>query len=118
MVRRFITAGDVGGAMNKHTPGKWKVDSNLHHDIVVFSPWSEEVKPENTATFGDCRGAYICYLPYNSGIPTKEQAEANARLIAAAPDLLEALKHAKSLLWTHSIKSATIEQAIAKAEGI
>ena len=48
--------------MIKHTPGPW----NIHY--------SKEIVSEN--------GEYICGLPWST----------NARLIAAAPDLLEALE--------------------------
>jgi hypothetical protein len=50
-----------------------------------------------------------------------EEGRANARLIAAAPDLLEALRylHPESGLWTLPTDEweAKIEDAIAKAEG-
>lgn len=54
---------------SKHTPGPWEYDGPPHNIIV----WSS---PENR----------ICFM--TSDGPT----EANARLIAAAPDLLAALK--------------------------
>jgi len=108
----------------KYIPGKWKVDNNLHADIVVYAPWSENVKPGNTATFGDYRGAHICYLTYNSGVPTKEQAKANALLIASAPELLEACKAMLTPEFNQNIdakEKAKIwdlaTQAITKAEG-
>jgi hypothetical protein len=73
-----------------YTKGNWKVDKTTPNTISVVSPWSKEVTPENTMTFGDYRGALICEMHYNSGVPTKEQALANAKLIAAASDLLKA----------------------------
>jgi len=75
----------------KHTVGNWKIDDTIDNTISVVSPWSDKVKPEETATFGDYRGALICEMYYNTGVPTKGQALANAKLIAAAPDLLQAL---------------------------
>ena len=46
-----------------------------------------------------------------------ETLEANARLIAAAPELLEACKKADEMLRKQGIVPLFLEQAIAKAEG-
>jgi hypothetical protein len=48
---------------------------------------------------------------------TVAQAEANARLIAAAPDLLEACKEALDLLGRDGYSVQQLLMAIAKAEG-
>ena len=58
--------------MSKHTPGPWIVVSR-----GMFSP-----------KVVDANGLGICHTPYAGAPP----AEANAHLIAAAPDLLEALR--------------------------
>ena len=61
--------------MPKHTPG----------------PWSRNIKPAakyNTIFAG--RNTHICHLAI--GGLTDEEIEANCDLIAAAPDLLEALR--------------------------
>lgn len=56
---------------------------------------------------------------YNSGSPTSEEAEANAKLIAAAPELLEALIKAREHIWASGeIDRRTlseIDEAIKKA---
>jgi hypothetical protein len=110
----------------KHTPGPWEVSQEIPNSVVIIALWSDKVTPGNTATFGDYRGAHICELEYNSGVPTKEQAEANACLIAAAPDLLEACKNAlESVKYAQNNTGADfmfntseiLKQAIAKAEG-
>jgi hypothetical protein len=106
----------------KHTQGPWylKEYNNRFH---VLRAWDEKVKPGDCATFGSSYGAHIASVKYNSGVPTREQAEANARLIAAAPDMLEALKNIVSVCnsWSdnHAVsKSRDIaEQAIKEAEG-
>ena len=88
--------------MIKHTPGEWEQSG-----CSVYSKGT--AKP-------------ICLM---SGPAEQEEREANARLIAAAPDLLEACKQilayhergvAKNqpVLSNHFLK--IIEQAIAKAE--
>ena len=76
----------------KHTPGPWAVDNEqMGFPYVVAGEkpdWRapiicdlyEDVTPEDSVTCGPWLKAY-------------PNAEANARLIAAAPDLLEALHH-------------------------
>lgn len=99
--------------MSKHTPGPWMVDTNFRGEQFVQAGNTEDgIQP-----FGSCSccGEYI--YGYN-----QEEREANARLIAAAPDLLEALK---SLLcvdyrsWDNSAqeKWEAASAAVAKAEG-
>ena len=97
----------------KHTPGPW-----IAHGITINHEQPGVEYPIATTT--------------NSPIPT-EEAYANARLIAAAPAMLEALRYAAELIPTarryfpKSVKfsdrfqlenvCATIGKAIAQAEG-
>jgi hypothetical protein len=90
-----------------HTPGPW--DYEVHENGCVF------VTSPTTDGRGDIADLYV-----NEGhsIATKENAEANAMLIAAAPDLYDALialvqaEHSDDMhLW---IKAKT---ALAKARG-
>ena len=67
--------------MSKHTPGPWKI----------------EMHP--MGTFVRCSDGYIISGPVNE----RPGHEANARLIAAALDLLEALKMAAQQLETDAI---------------
>lgn len=68
---------------SKDTPGPWKVtDSGYRVVRVSYSPSDSE-------TVTDCR--YICDTANNKATRIPENA-ANARLIAAAPELLDALK--------------------------
>ena len=65
-----------------HTPGPWKIDTNKHalrnmgKKTIVIGGKPEQITAE---AFADSLG----------------EAEANAALIAAAPELLEALKEAR-----------------------
>lgn len=59
-----------------HTPGPWRIDPAVY-------PESPKIYPDN----GSANFAYIARV--NAG---RDEFQANARLIAAAPDLLEALE--------------------------
>jgi len=88
--------------MGKHTPGPWKYRNN-----AVDKGYYIQSK---TAFIGDVGG----------GLQSKEEIKANAALISAAPELLEALKTCYASLCTygqHPIISMQVENAIAKAEG-
>jgi len=81
--------------MSKHTPGPWKVHLVDGALIVDDAGW------EVAEASGD----------YDTDA---DRMEANARLIAAAPDLLAALKHARSQM---QHPDELIDAAIDKAEG-
>lgn len=66
----------------KHTPGPWFVDL----DIRPGMEWNNHI----VARDGDLR---ICFMAHGGEYEDKQaEAEANARLIAAAPELLAALE--------------------------
>lgn len=67
-------------ATSAHTAGPWIV----MHDNQV---WMERNKSSDCSIIATCGGFAL-------GLPDKNECEANARLIAAAPKLLEACKHA------------------------
>lgn len=70
--------------MNKHTPAPWKVvkRGKYIHELMIFGSNDKSVCDAQSTNKGQ--------------EPTNEQI-ANARLIAAAPELLEALIHVESL---------------------
>ena len=61
----------------KHTQGPWKLTKGtaFEYDHLIHD---------------EDKNAVVCFGPY--GCRTKAETKANARLIAAAPDLLEALQ--------------------------
>ena len=86
--------------MSKHTPGPWKYQEESDE-------YTHIVRAENNLM--------ICHLSQDSsGV-----SESNARLIAAAPDLLKACKQAVSRCEIYGQQDSTktvLGQAIAKAE--
>lgn len=67
--------------MSKHTPGPW-------HDVMPLYP--EGTSAHKVITGGPDGLPHIAYIPKNGYAATADEALANARLIAAAPDLLTA----------------------------
>lgn len=101
----------------KHTPGPWTADDN--GDIYAKRNGADEQIAE----------AFALYDPaYPEHAEWGDEAKANARLIAAAPDLLDALAHltaeirslglldVKKRFWL-MVYHAAAEKAIRKATG-
>lgn len=76
--------------MSKHTPGPWKVADR------AYDRSSSILRPSFYILVGmDCEDSpTVCSLP--CGPSVSDESWANARLIAAAPELLDALKQAVS----------------------
>jgi hypothetical protein len=104
---------------SKHTPGPWIGagpsfgDPLPRYTTEIVTEWEEE----------DGESLSICTLPFHHH---DDENEANALLIAAAPDLLEALRKVVAL-WDHHASAhgdgiisplhEAARAAIAKAEG-
>jgi len=91
----------------KHTPGPWKINQrNSQGDIEIIAP-NENYKD----------GGFIAELSCDD-----KNTSANARLISAAPELLEACKFVLSNLQVSRLpqfraETEILAEAIAKAEG-
>ena len=68
--------GGKGGVMGKYTPGPWWVDKNMAETDYLIC-----------CGMDDRNRGYVASLA-----TTNDDALSNARLVSAAPDLLEALK--------------------------
>lgn len=73
-------------SQSKHTPGPWEMDSGMVQTAYIHKDC------KLTVGFCDVHTpiAYMDRKPNNGTMPTER--DANARLIAAAPELLEALR--------------------------
>ena len=109
-----------------HTPGPWKYEtSKFPGSRLVFAPYTGPL--ERTVHFVACNVAARHHLPSRH---QEAEAEANARLIAAAPELLAACKAVIKEAYvsenhgeppTAEMSADVLEvlrAAIAKAEGI
>lgn len=94
----------------QHTPGPWHITETHHHQTFIYGPSDEPV-----------------LVDVNRRVPTSA---ANARLIAAAPDLLDAMTTVERWFLKHSPTAPCIDgidrihpmlemaqKAIAKARG-
>ncbi len=110
--------------MSTHTPGPWHLgrpdrDGEDAHMCEVMTKYT-------TASGAGTLPCYdiICrtWSPHQlvaSVRLTRSECQANARLIAAAPELLEALKLARSIIGhPEDAHSKLISAAISKAEGV
>ena len=99
--------------MTKHTPGPWEIGGSFE-STEVFAPAASRVSVARCGA-EEARGG-------GSYRVSTEEAQANARLIAAAPDLLEAAIYAAGIFaekWDLPARDAiaALKIAISKATG-
>jgi hypothetical protein len=97
-----------------HTPGPWRSD------------WQFIVAPDPAGVHQDIYIAEIAETDEDNRVAPSEQQQANARLIAAAPDLLDALAYFYNIIhdYPSSIRKGYVKhakdmarEALAKAKG-
>ena len=86
--------------MMSHTPGPWQA---VPHDIGGQQRWFIQFGPQNLATIASVNSCCMTYC----------NAENDARLIAAAPDLLAALE---ALLTAEIIYTGAITETLEKSQ--
>lgn len=108
LIALVITRGELN--MSKHTKGPWIKDN-----LIVWDGYN---------TIAEVKTAHE-----DASYPEFKRAEANARLIAAAPEMLEALKYCKAYFEKYKPKYCGVDddrdcspfrdlmEAIKKAEG-
>lgn len=74
----------------KHTKGKWKITEKINGGIYKY-------------IYVVCDNRRICEIKN----PFSDESEANAKLIASAPDLLEACMEAKAMYEAQGINELT-----------
>ena len=100
----------------KFTPGPWR----LNFGVDEGKPFPEDWKQVSISSKSEY-GPVIVTIDFENWDVTKEQGQANARLIAAAPDLYEACKEFVRKVDCGEARSVRsykqMKSAIAKAEG-
>lgn len=91
--------------MSKHTPGPWKVEAHKHIEYGDTKYCSHAIKTDDSAGFqiATVMEDFEC------------DAEANARLIAAAPELLEACEALSSIEHIEQTSTGPLRDALLKA---
>jgi hypothetical protein len=96
--------------MSTYTPGPWTTSASIGIKTLVFASSGRlvaEIRPDPGSRL----------VPEGLTISI-EEARANAVLMAAAPDLLEALKRIRETnVYVGAIAQQMMDEAIAKAEG-
>ena len=103
----------------QHTPGPWTIEDAGESDIKGEKYWDCEIRVPHRASIVRLMDSHHCE---EFGF-SAEETQANARLIAAAPDLLAALEEIYREFgdmggpegWSESVMKA--RAAIAKAKG-
>lgn len=97
--------------MNGHTPGKWEIERPFDFELTIVEAGKQAYEWKFIATIP---------LPEkddgNVSLP-RNTCHANARLIAAAPELLEALKEVVAISDRSHNAWDKARDAIARAEG-
>lgn len=99
------TDADRVGAVAGHTPGRWRA-----------TPYSSVIGAGVMVQPDPARNSWVLAMVQGQSGP---EAEANARLIAAAPDMLAALRAVQRLDYfqEHNALARQVAEAIARATG-
>ena len=96
-----------------HTPGTWKMDGDGFDSVSAVDYGCDGYTVFSVDDEG-CLLDNICQIDETT---EPDQAEANAHLIVAAPELLEALEMCVEYVEDRPIARIVVQNAIAKAKG-
>jgi len=106
--------------MNKCTPGPWEIDGPMTGPRCAKT-YQIEGTFITGARYKDSPSAspVVCVIPETeeSAVGDEQYRKGDAQLIAAAPDMYEALKYARRFMKKEDVDVEYIDKAIAKAEG-
>ena len=103
--------------MSTHTPGPWAVHAHSAF-VVPAEHLNRQIGGSSDPAVDLATYAQeICALHWPDLHRTEAEVRANAQLIAAAPEVLAALKYARRMVNASECDIAYIDAAIAKAEG-
>ncbi len=88
---------------SKHTPGPWKIRKPLHPD-------QRQIEDRLISAGNNIHIAEVYQYQNHDNREANGTALANARLIAAAPELLEACKRVQDWLDTSSLQAVLVHQ--------
>lgn len=110
--------------MSAHTPGPWKAkgeDGKYDNRRNSWTVYDDDSSCSDVAPITLEDGTIIAFAVTSddSYFPFEDRVDANAKLISAAPDLLEALKSARAFISHNAFPGAIsiIDAAISKAVG-
>jgi hypothetical protein len=100
--------------MSAHTPGPWRVErrGSRQKDSTVYR-WIK-----GSRLIGDDDKPVVAFLHVGRfGGRTMEKVDANAAMIAAAPEMYAVLSDVRDFLHSHGYDTRMVDYAIDKAEG-
>ncbi len=97
--------------MNKFTPAPWKIKKIKSFDKTLVYIQINDNNSKGIAF----AGVYKRINKNNYKMEWDEEAEANARLIASAPEMLACLEDIKDFLQSHGYDTRLVKQIIKKA---
>lgn len=90
-----------------YTPGPWQVMTDYDGATIIIANIDGEIFTDGTSTFSY---DFVCdtFSDYSDDSKLLETAKADARLIAAAPELLEALASLLAFVEAHTANNEVI----------